>query len=60
MKLVDIYWAHKYYRTREELEADPTYQHVPNLGWILKSESLKKAGLSARIASEDALKVNSD
>jgi len=56
IKLVDIYCIHPHYRTKEELLQDPTF-HGTNLDQVLTSESLQKMGASARLASEEALKL---
>lgn len=56
MKLVDILYIHPHYRTTEEILADPVVKDTP-LANILTSESVRKMGTSARLASEEALKV---
>jgi len=56
MKIVDMFYVHPYYRTTEELMADPTVKDT-NLENVLTSESIKNMGKSARLASEEALKV---
>ena len=58
MKLVDIFYIHPRYRTTEEVMADPTVKDT-NLENVFESESLKNMGASARLASEEALKVRS-
>lgn len=59
MKLVDMYYVHPYYRTKEELLADPTVKDT-HLESVLTSNLLKELGKSARLASEEALKVRRD
>lgn len=59
MKLVDVFYIHPYYRTKEELLADPTVKDT-HLESVLTSNSLKEMGKSARLASEEALKVRCD
>lgn len=59
MKLVDMYYVHPYYRTKEEIMVDPTVKDT-NLESVLTSNLLKEMGKSARLASEEALKVSCD
>ena len=56
MKLVDIFHVHPRYRTKEELIVDPTVKDT-KLENILTSDSIQTMGTSARLASEEALKV---
>lgn len=56
MKFVDIYYVHPRYRTTEEILADPTVKDT-QLEKVLTSESVRNMGTSARLASEEALKV---
>lgn len=58
MKLVDILYVHPRYRTTEEILADPTVKDT-RLEEILTSESVRNMGISARLASEEAMKVSS-
>jgi hypothetical protein len=59
MKLVDMYYVHPYYRTKEEIMVDPTVKDT-HLESVLTSNLLKEMGKSARLASEEALKVRCD
>ena len=59
MKLVDMYYVHPYYRTKEELLMDPTVKDT-HLESVLTSNLLREMGKSARLASEEALKVRFD
>jgi hypothetical protein len=57
IKLVDIFYIHKNYRTKNELMEDPVF-HGTNLESLwLTSDSVRKMGVSARVASEEALKL---
>jgi hypothetical protein len=56
MKVVDILYVHPVYRTREELEANPTFDST-NLETILSSETLQKMVRRGRLAGEEAIKL---
>jgi hypothetical protein len=57
MKLVDIAWAHKYYRTYEELLANPVLLDPPNFEFILESDTVRSFGRVGRLHAEEALKL---
>jgi hypothetical protein len=56
VKLVDMFYIHPYYRTKEELLIDPTCR-VTCLDQILTSKPFQRMGASARLAQEEAVKL---
>jgi hypothetical protein len=63
MKLLDVYWAHTFYKTREELLQDIdngvviTEPSVPDFDAWLASDMFIKMGHSGRIVAEDQYKL---
>jgi hypothetical protein len=63
MKLLDVYWAHNFYKTREELLQDIdngvliTEPSVPDFDAWLASDMVIKMGHSGRIVAEDQYKL---
>ena len=62
MKVLDVMYVHKWYKTREELleEIQQTGKvaiKLPDFDAMLNSEKLHKAGRNGRIVAEDAIKL---
>lgn len=61
MKLIDIYWVHSWFETKEELlkraeEGTDLEPRVPNLNPLLESDMLRKMGRKGRIMAENSYK----
>ncbi len=57
MKLLDVVWAHKHYRTYEELLANPVLLDPPNFDFVLESDTVRNIGRVGRLYAEEAVKL---
>ena len=62
MKLVDIFWVHAWYETKDELikrlkEEERYTPKLPDLDGALESQALVKMGHAGRVVAEDSYKL---